>query len=78
MSLEVEPTFLAHVHEAMWQASDAEMRKLARRARGTYAMYHMGTRHGLNSSLGARLKLLDWWCQRAVASFCWMRLIVVS
>ena len=33
---------------------------------------------GLNSSLGARVKLLDWWCQRAVASFCWMKLIAVS
>ena len=46
MSLEVKPTFLARVHEATWQASDAEMRKLARRARGTHAMFHVGTRHG--------------------------------
>ena len=33
---------------------------------------------GLNSSLGAHVKLLDWWCQRVVTSFCWMRLIAVS
>ena len=46
MSLEVEPTFLARVHEATWQASDAEMRKLVRRARGAHAMFHVGTRHG--------------------------------
>ena len=46
LSIEAEPTFLARVHEAMWQASDAEMRKLARRARGTHAMFHVGTRHG--------------------------------
>ena len=32
----------------------------------------------LSSSLGARVKLLDWWCQGFVASFYWMRLIVVS
>ena len=46
LSLEVKPTFLACVHEATWQASDAEMRKLACRARGTHAMFHVGTRHG--------------------------------
>ena len=33
---------------------------------------------GFNSSLGARVKLLDWWCQRVITSFCWMKLIVVS
>ena len=47
LSLEVEPTFLAHVHEATWQLSDAEMQKLVHRARGTHAMFHVGTRHGL-------------------------------
>ena len=46
MSLEVEPIFLARVHEATWQASDAEMQELACRAGGTYAMFHVGTRHG--------------------------------
>ena len=46
LSLEVEATFLARVHEATWQAYDAEIQKLAHRARGTYAMFHMGTRHG--------------------------------
>ena len=28
LSLEVEPTYLARVHEAMWQDADVEMRKL--------------------------------------------------
>ena len=46
LSLEVEPTFLARVHEAAWQASDAEMQKLVRRERGAHAMFHVGTRHG--------------------------------
>ena len=36
-SLEVEPTYLARVHEAMWQDADVEMRKLCRRARGSHA-----------------------------------------
>ena len=34
--LEVEPTYLARVHEAMWQGADVEMRKLCRRARGSH------------------------------------------
>ena len=37
MSLEIEPTYLARVHEATWQDSDVEMRKLCRRARGSHA-----------------------------------------
>ena len=36
-SLEVEPTFLARVYEAMWQHADVEMQKLGRRARGSHA-----------------------------------------
>ena len=32
----------------------------------------------LISSLGARVKLLDWSCQRVVASSCWMKFIAVS
>ena len=36
-SLEVEPTYLARVHEAMWQDTDVEMRKLCCRARGSHA-----------------------------------------
>ena len=35
--LEVEPTYLARVHEATWQNADMEMRKLFRRARGSHA-----------------------------------------
>ena len=37
LSLEVEPTYLARVHEAMWQNDDVEMRKLCCRARGSHA-----------------------------------------
>ena len=37
LSLEVEPTYLARVHEATWQDADVEMRKLCRRARVSYA-----------------------------------------
>ena len=37
LSLEVEPTYLARVHEATWQDADVEMRKLSRRARGSHA-----------------------------------------
>ena len=36
-SLEVEPTYLARVHEATWQDADVEMSKLCRRARGLHA-----------------------------------------
>ena len=36
-SLEVEPTYLARVHEATWHDADVEMRKLCRRARGSHA-----------------------------------------
>ena len=46
-TLAVEPTFLARVHEATWKDPDAEMRKLVRRARGTHAQFHVGSRHGL-------------------------------
>ena len=35
LSLEVDPTYLARVHEAMWHDADVEMRKLCRRARGS-------------------------------------------
>ena len=37
LSLEVEPTYLARVYEAMWQNADVEMRKLCTRARGSHA-----------------------------------------
>ena len=46
-TLAVEPTFLVRVHEATWQAPNAEMRKLVRRACGAYAQFHVGSRHGL-------------------------------
>ena len=36
-SLEVEPTYLARVHEATWHDADVEMRKLCRRACGSHA-----------------------------------------
>ena len=35
-SLEVEPTYLAHVHVAMWQNADVEMQKLGCRACGSH------------------------------------------
>ena len=35
-SLEVEPTYLAGVHEVMWQNSEVEMQKTGRRTRGSY------------------------------------------
>ena len=37
LSLEIEPTYLACVHEATWQDADVEMRKLCRRACGSHA-----------------------------------------
>ena len=37
LSLEVDPTYLARVHEAKWQNADVEMRKLFRRACGSHA-----------------------------------------
>ena len=37
LSLEVEPTYLARVHEATRQDADVEMKKLCRRARGSHA-----------------------------------------
>ena len=37
LSLEVEPTYLARVHEATWQNADVEMRKVCHRARGSHA-----------------------------------------
>ena len=46
-SLEVEPTFLARVHDAKFNHADAEMRKLVRRAKGTHAMFHVRARHGV-------------------------------
>ena len=59
-SLEVEPGFLQRVHDTTWKQADAEMRKLTRRARGTHAMFHVGSRHGLElifrgSGVAARL-----------------------
>ena len=46
-TLAFEPMFLSRVHEATWEAPDAEMRKLARRACGTHAQFHVGSSHGL-------------------------------
>ena len=46
-TLDVEPTFLARVHKATWQSPDAEMRKIVRRAPGTHAQFHVGSRHEL-------------------------------
>ena len=45
-SLEVEPTYLARVHEATWQNADVEMQKPGRRARGSHAQFHIRDLHG--------------------------------
>ena len=37
LSLEVEPTYLARVHEATWQNADMELKKFCHRARGSHA-----------------------------------------
>ena len=37
----MEPMFLAHVSDAMWQHADVEMRKFARKGRGFYAFFYV-------------------------------------
>ena len=46
LSLEVEPTFLARVFEAMWADADMEMQKLVSRAKGIHASFHIRELHG--------------------------------
>ena len=46
-SLEVEPMYLACVHEATWQDADVEMRKLCCRARGSHAQFHVRELYGV-------------------------------
>ena len=41
LSLEVEPTFLARVANATWHDTDVEMHKIAHRARGSHALFHV-------------------------------------
>ena len=48
MLLEVEPTFLARVANATRHDSDVEMRKIARHARGSHALFHMKQLHGFD------------------------------
>ena len=48
MSLEGEPAFLARVANAMWHDTDMEMRKIARRARGSHALFHVKQLHGFD------------------------------
>ena len=48
LSLEVEPTFLARVANATWHDADVEMRKIARRARGSHALFHVKQLHGFD------------------------------
>ena len=60
LSLEVEPTFLAHVANATWYDADVEMRKIACHARGSHALFHAKQLHGfdlvfLGSGESARL-----------------------
>ena len=46
--LEVEPTFLARVLNATWHDADVEMRKTARHARGSHALFHVKQLHGFD------------------------------
>ena len=46
-SLEVEPMFLASVFEATWQHADMEMRKFARKTRGSHALFYVCSVHGV-------------------------------
>ena len=46
-TLAVELTFLTKVHEATWQAPDAEMQKIVRRAHGLHVQFHVGSNYGL-------------------------------
>ena len=48
LSLEVEPTFLARVANATWHDADVEMRKIACRARGSHALFHVKQLHGFD------------------------------
>ena len=47
VSIVVEPTFFARVSSATFDQPDAEMQKLVRRARGTHALLHVHSRHGV-------------------------------
>ncbi len=44
----MEPTFLARVSASSFDQPDAEMSKLARRARGTHPLFHVRSRHGVD------------------------------
>ena len=46
-TLIVELMFLTRVHKATWQAPDAEMWKLVRRAHDICAQFHLRSRHKL-------------------------------
>ena len=47
VSLVVQPTSVARVRSATFDQPDAEMQKLVRRARGTHALFHARSRHGV-------------------------------
>ena len=44
----MEPSFLAPVSASTFDQPDAEMSKLVRRARGTHALFHVRSRHGVD------------------------------
>ena len=46
-SMVVEPTSLVRVNSATFDPPDADMQKLVRRARGTHALFHIGSRDGV-------------------------------
>ena len=58
MSLEVETTFLACVENSTWHDADVEMRKIACRARGSHALFHVKQLHGFD--LVYRSYSMDW------------------
>ena len=70
MSLEVEPTFLARVAHAMWHDADVEMRKIAHRARGSHAFFHVKQLHGLTWCIVALVSRPGWWCLLFVGNCC--------
>ena len=48
LSLEVKPTFLARVANAMWHDADVEVLKIAHRTRGSHALFHVKQLHGFD------------------------------
>ena len=69
VSLEVEPTFLARVAYATWHDADVEMRKIAHRARGSHALFHV-KQLVLTWCIVALVSWPGWWCLLLVSNCC--------